>query len=595
MKRVGKSKDKENITISKQKMTKNVNSLDKIKPVHSIQVKVLLPIIAIFMFFLIYAAYNFLKLQTTKEAVVQMKEESMQAINISVAMEKDLLNVQRLFPEAAVTMDLNVFQALDDADADFKAEVENMRLLYPENSVEYDELLRGYGKMYDAGRSFMFTITSTSTTDKVTESCNKFIELSNSLGETVQGYVDTANNQIATSQGNIEQNVRFLKVWMIIGLIIIAGVTVFASFYVRQMVVNRIKRVIQGIVRVSEKDLTAKKIAIDGKDEIGQLATVSNELHDVLIKIVSELNSTSGNLDASAENMNQRISRISLAMDEVSNAITEIASNTTEQTQSIDQTSEKLNELKVVIDKSDETSKKLSSSSDMIHTVSEEGQQVISKLQNASDASEKAISYIFKNIEMISESTEKIGRASGIIDGIASQTNLLSLNASIEAARAGENGKGFSVVAEEIRKLSEESSNSVKEINAMIENLQENVIKANQQSDIVKEAMLTQTLGVSDTREKFGTITESLDGINDRINNLSDISKTMNINCDSVIELMKNLMDIASQNAAATEQTSASSQEVAATMEAIAVGSDEVKSMAQKINDQIKDFKLAEE
>ena len=181
----------------KTKSRQKIDSKDKINSVQSIQVKVLLPIITIFIFFLIYAAYNYLKLEVTKEAVVQMKEESMQAINISVAMEKDLLNVQRLFPEAAVTMDLNVFQSLDAADADFKAQLENMRMLYPEKSTEYDELLRGYGKMYDAGRSFMFTITSTSTTDKVAESCNKFIELSNALEERVQGYVDTANNQIA--------------------------------------------------------------------------------------------------------------------------------------------------------------------------------------------------------------------------------------------------------------------------------------------------------------------------------------------------------------------------------------------------------------
>ncbi len=579
----------------KTKSKQRIDLKDKINPIQSIQVKVLFPIIAIFIFFLIYAGYNYLKLQVTKEAVVQMKEESMKAINISVAMEKDLLNVQKLFPEAAVTMDLNVFQSLDSADEDFKAQLENMRILYPDKSSEYDDLLRGYAKMYDAGRSFMFTITSTSTTDKVAESCNKFIELSNALEERVQSYVNTANDQIAKSQENIDRNVRFLKIWMIIGLIIIAGVTVFASFYARKMVVNRIKIVMQRIMKVSEKDLTAQEIVIDGKDEIGQLGIVSNELQNVLIKIVGELNHTSGNLDTSAENMSQRISRISMAMDEVSHAITEIASNTTEQTMGINQTSEKLNELKDVIDKNNEISKILSTSSSTIQSVSEEGQQVIGKLQDASTASEQAINYIFTNIEMISNSTDKIGRASGIIDGIASQTNLLSLNASIEAARAGEQGKGFAVVAEEIRKLSEESSGSVREINTMIENLQENVTKANQQSDIVKEAMLAQSHGVADTSEKFEMIIKSLDEINGSINSLSDIIKTLNIDCDSVVKLMKNLTDIASQNAAATEQTSASSQEVAATMDAIAIESDEVKSMAQKINYSIKDFKLAED
>ena len=558
----------------------------------SVQLKILLPIVTIFIFFLAYAVIDYMLLDAANNSVTQMKEESLEAIDISERMQRALLNVQRLFPEAAVTMDVERFEEIDEADADFKLQIERMKALYPANESEYNDLLKLYTKMYDAGRSFMFTITSTASTEEVTESCRKFVKLSEVMQEMIQEYVEQAQQQISASQEAVSEDVRVLKILVMLEILLIAVVTGVSLFYTRVNVVARIKKATAGIIKLSEKDLTADKIAVKGSDEISQLGYVSNELQDTLKTIVTELDAASDELDVSAENMDKEIEQISEALEIVAASMLEITTNTDKQTKSIGYAAEELKKLTTIANESDNVSKDLSASSKEINVMSTEGQKVIGNLEKASTDTNAAIDHIFQCITEISISAEKISDASDMIADIASQTNLLSLNASIEAARAGETGKGFAVVAEEIRKLSEQSSQSLAVINQMIDGLQDNVRMANQQSDIVKTVMEEQSNGVALTRDKFLAIADSLDSINLGISNLSGISLRMNDNCENVMNLMSELTQIAEDNSDATSQTCASSEEISATMDSIASHSKNVKEKAQQMNDNIKDFKI---
>lgn len=558
----------------------------------SVQWKLLLPIVTIFVFFIVYAVIDYSLLDAANSSVTQMKEESLETIDISQKMQRALLNVERLFPEAAVTMDVERFQELDEADAEFRAQIERMKVLYPANAAEYDDLLKLYGMMYDAGRSFMFTITSTATTEEVTESCRKFVTLSGIMQEMIQEYVEMAQEQIRASQKLVSEDVRILQILVMLVSALIIVATVVALFYTRVKVVARIKKVNKSIVKLSEKNLTTDMIQVKGSDELSQLSYVSNELQDTLRKIVTELMETSDQLDVSAENMDEEINQISEALEVVAVSMSEIVTNTGRQTQSISQAAEELERLITIANESGMISKDLSASSKKINVMSTEGQKVIVHLEKASTDSNAAIAHIFNCIAGISESAEKITDASNMIAGIVSQTNLLSLNASIEAARAGETGKGFAVVADEIRQLSEQSAESLNVINQMIEGLQENVKLANEQSDIVRNVMEEQSNGVAMTRDKFLAITNSLDSINLGISNLSDISMRMNNNCESVKGMMSELTQLAADNSDATSQTCASSEEITATMDSIANHSKNVKEKAQRMSDNIKDFKV---
>ncbi len=558
----------------------------------SVQLKILLPMVMIFIFFLVYAVIDYSLLDEANNSVTQMKEESLEAINISQKMERALLNVQSLFPEAAVTMDTERFNELDKADVEFKEQVERMKSLYPEKEAEYNDLLKLYSKMYDAGRSFMFTITSTATTEEVTESCRKFVEISKVMQAVIEQYVEEAQQQINISHAMVSNDVYILKWLVVIEIILIAVVTMLSLSYTRVAIVTRIKKVNKKIVKLSEKDLTTEKIIVKGSDEVSQLAQESNELQDTLTNIVAELTNSSSRLDEAAENMDEEINQISQALETVATSMYEITTNTEKQTQSINYAAEELEKLMSIATESDNVSKDLSASSKEINMMSTEGQKVIGDLEKASSDTNIAIDQIFECITGISVSAEKISNASDMIADIASQTNLLSLNASIEAARAGDTGRGFAVVAEEIRKLSEQSAQSLDVINQMIAGLQNNVKLANQQSGIVKTVMEEQSNGVTMTRNKFLAIANSLDSINLGILNLSDISVRMNDNCESVKNLMTELTQIAEANSDATSQTCASSEEITATMDSIATHSKNVKEQAQQLNNNIKDFKV---
>ncbi|WP_167959054.1 methyl-accepting chemotaxis protein [Anaerosporobacter faecicola] len=565
------------------------------KLLNSVQMKLIIPLVAVFIFFMTYMVFDYMNLGVAQKEVTRMKEESIKAIDISHAMERNLLDVQRLFPEAAVTMDTNIFEQLDSVDQEFKVQVDRLKELYPENTEEYDRLLKLYGKMYDAGRSFMFTITSTATTEQVTESCNRFIELSKAMSVVTESYVANANADITDSRDSIKVIIMKLRVWVGLGLIIITIITAISMFYTRTKIIARIMRVTRRITSISNKDLTSKKIKIKTRDEIGQLATMSNDLQDTLTGIVSTLSVTSKDLDVSAESMNEQIQQVVVSANEVAEAMNHVAHNTEMQTSNIAETVEKLMILQDTVKESKDVSAEISDTSKDIFQMSSKGQEIINALLKSSDENRVATTNIFEAITKISESASGISSASDMIESIASQTNLLSLNASIEAARAGENGRGFAVVADEIRQLAEQSSKSVYVINQMIDNLQTCVEHANLQSNIVNSALQEQTSGVEQTRNEFETIADSIKKINESVVELDRISNQMDDDCERVMQLTGGLTSSATENAASTQQTSASTQEITAKMEIIAEESTKVKAQAEVIKNNIEGFKLAEQ
>lgn len=201
---------------------------------------------------------------------------------------------------------------------------------------------------------------------------------------------------------------------------------------------------------------------------------------------------------------------------------------------------------------------------------------------------------IFELINSTNESAGKIGEASQIIAGISEQTNLLALNATIEAARAGEAGKGFAVVAEEIKKLAEQSASSTEIIDNMLSNLQNNIENMNEKSNLVKTAVLTQVESVAETKNKYMTIVDSIQGINKEIDSLNLISDEMEKSRLRVVDIVSSLSAIAQENAASTEETSATTEEVLATMLSLSEIGDTVDKLSEKLAEIIGKFKLAE-
>lgn len=339
-------------------------------------------------------------------------------------------------------------------------------------------------------------------------------------------------------------------------------------------------------------NLTVKKDLVVRKDEVGDIARAIQRLVESMRDIITNITTSSQALQGFSEKFSASFDRIAESINNVNIAVDEIANGSSSQAAETMSASQKVTQMGTALDETTANVETLGSSSVKMREYNKTAAKNLDELSAISETTKSSVLLVQNQTNQTNDSAQEIREATELITDIANQTNLLSLNASIEAARAGENGRGFAVVADEIRNLSEQSRESAERIveivNTLIANSNTSVTTMNE----VAENIRTQNNKIEETGEMFRSLNEEIAEVTEAIEKIRKQTEALDVQKKEVLDIVDGLAAIAEQNAAGTEETSASMAEFYEIIDSCHEATEELTKLAQNLADHTERFTL---
>ncbi|MFC5588720.1 methyl-accepting chemotaxis protein [Sporosarcina soli] len=337
--------------------------------------------------------------------------------------------------------------------------------------------------------------------------------------------------------------------------------------------------------KVADGNLELEPLPVKFNDEIGVLTANFNRMIESLRTVIQSATAVSERVSNSAQVLSSNMIDATDSYNSVTASMQEVASGSELQVQKAQQTSATIEEMSIGIQRIAMTSNQITESSITASEEAEKGNDSTNKSVSQMNTISKAVNDSATSVKLLGEHSNKIEEIVGIITGIASQTNLLALNAAIEAARAGEAGKGFAVVADEVRKLAEQSEASAREISTLISHIQRDTNESVKMMTHAVEEVDHGLLMINESEKSFSHILTSIQQVSGQIQELSATIEEMAAGTEEVTASVQNMEEFSIHS---RDNTKTVAEVSASQLQAVQQVSEEAQVLTELSDDLLK-------
>lgn len=373
---------------------------------------------------------------------------------------------------------------------------------------------------------------------------------------------------------------------------VIAGVVGTFAFFMSRSISRPIKAAAEVTKQISEGNLTVTIPESKSKDEIGVLINSERQMVENLKKVISDVQSTSQSVSSSAQQFSASGTELNSAIQQIATTVDQVSRGSQTQAQRIEKSKHVVEELAKSMGELSSSAKESVEMSNQVGVLSEKSTESAKEAGERMNKMIRVTNESAQKVKVLADKTNEITAVLEVIKQIADQTNLLALNAAIEAARAGEAGRGFAVVADEVRRLAESSARSSEEIDAKLKQIQEHAQQVVGDIETSANEVNQGKMIIDTSLRALHEIATNIKNVSETVKNLSESTQQQMIKVKSVSEDVVEIAAVSEENAAATEEASAAVEEQTSQTHEISNAANQLAELSMQMQTTVAKFKL---